>query len=212
MTRHGHRGYPWTHIRWLIFSESCGSGVAIPVASRVSRAWVASVSQAVHGSAQATRSIVWTVLRFLPFRDEDESLGYLWMCPAFGPMPPLFMGQPLPTNDSGKLGLDSGTAALEFYLGGAWEEDETEREGGKESEGKSERKEGSRLGRLRGSERASERASARAGAGVRASAVSKRRAAVAAPPTSARCDAKATCASERWYSDFSRIFVGAVRY
>ena len=83
------------------------------------------------------------------------------------------MGQPLPTNDSGKLGLDSGTAALEFYLGGAGEEDETEREGGKESEGKSERKEGSRLGRLRGSERASGRASARAG--VRASAVSKRR-------------------------------------
>ena len=119
------------------------------------------------------------------------------MCPASGPMPPLFMGQPLPTNDSGKLGLDSGTAALEFYLGGAGEEDETEREGGKESEGKSERKEGSRLGRLRGSERARERASARAGAGVRASAVSKRRAAVAAPPTSARCDAKATCASER---------------
>ena len=56
-------------------------------------------------------------------------------------VPPVVYGAiHFPTNESGKLGLGSGTraAALEFYLGGAGEEDETEREGGRE-EGKGER-------------------------------------------------------------------------
>ena len=41
-----------------------------------------------------------------------------------------YMTYPLLTNESGKLGLGSGTraSALEFYLGSAGEEDEIERE------------------------------------------------------------------------------------
>ena len=98
----------------------------------------------------------------------------------------LFMGHPLPTNESGKLRLGRARAQRRSSFTWAARGRRTrlrEREGGRESEGKSERKEGSRLGRLRGSERASARA------GVRASAVSKRcRGRAAAGVSAMRCE------------------------